>query len=98
MTRVRWAALCAWALVVAWAAGCARREDEDAEVTAVVPVRTAAVEEHEFADQLEAPGQWKSSGDVSLPAPFAAVVESLGPRPGDHVAAGDTLEIGRAHV
>src|SRR5262249_59795145 len=32
-----------------------------------------------------------SSGDVSLPAPFAAVVESLGPRPGDRVAAGDTL-------
>src|SRR5262249_11694152 len=32
-----------------------------------------------------------SSGDVIVPAPFAAVVESLGPRPGDRVAAGDLL-------
>jgi multidrug efflux pump subunit AcrA (membrane-fusion protein) len=76
------------------AAGCARHAegDEDGAATpAVVPVRTAAVEERSFADAVEASGQWRSSGDVSLPAPFAAVVESLGPRLGDHVAAGDTL-------
>jgi len=92
MTRVRWTVLLACALAAGFVGACARREDdEDADVTAVVPVRTAAVEAHEFADHLEAPGQWKSSGDVTLPAPFAAVVESLGPRPGDHVAAGDTL-------
>jgi multidrug efflux pump subunit AcrA (membrane-fusion protein) len=80
---------CVLALVVA--AGCARHAEESDDVAAVVPVRTAVVEERDFADLLEAPGQWRSSGDVSLPAPFAAVVESLGPRPGDRVAAGDTL-------
>ena len=77
--------------VLAAASGCARHEDEEDAVTAVVPVRTAAVEERAFADAIEAPGQWRSSGDVSLPAPFAAVVESLEPRLGDRVAAGDTL-------
>ena len=73
--------------------GCSRRSegnDEEA-VAAVVPVRTAAVEARTFTDAIEAPGQWRSSGDVSLPAPFAAVVESLEPKLGDHVAAGDTL-------
>jgi multidrug resistance efflux pump len=73
------------------AAGCARHEEEEDAVAAVVPVHTATVEERTFADVVEAPGQWRSSGDVSLPAPFAAVVESLGPRPGDRVVAGDTL-------
>jgi len=76
------------------AAGCSRHaeSDEDAATpAAVVPVRTAAVEERSFADAVEAPGQWRSSGDVSLPAPFAAVVESLEPKLGDHVDAGDTL-------
>jgi multidrug efflux pump subunit AcrA (membrane-fusion protein) len=77
------------------AAGCARHaegdEDGAAAPAAVVPVRTAVVEERTFADAVDAPGQWRSSGDVSLPAPFAAVVESLGPKLGDRVAAGDTL-------
>jgi len=73
--------------------GCSRRSegnDEEA-VAAVVPVRTAAVEARTFTDAIEAPGQWRSSGDVSLPAPFAAVVESLEPKLGDLVAAGDTV-------
>jgi multidrug efflux pump subunit AcrA (membrane-fusion protein) len=77
------------------AAGCSRHaegdEDDAAAPAAVVPVRTAAVEERTFADAVEAPGQWKSSGDVSLASPFMAVVDSLGPRLGDHVTAGDTL-------
>jgi multidrug resistance efflux pump len=77
--------------VLAAASGCARHEEEEDAVAAVVPVRTAAVEERAFADAIEAPGQWRSSGDVSLPAPFAAVVESLEPKLGDRVAAGDTL-------
>jgi len=79
--------------LLALAAGCARHAegDEDGAAAPVVPVRTAAVEERTFADAVEAPGQWRSSGDVSLPAPFAAVVESLGPRLGDRVAAGDTI-------
>jgi len=79
-------------LAAALAVSCGKRGGEDEnEPGAVVPVRTAAVEEREFSDALEAPGQWKSSGDVVLPAPFAAVVESLDARPGDKVAAGDTL-------
>lgn len=81
--------------LLALAAGCSRHADSDAQdagaVSAVAPVRTAAVEERTFADAIEAPGQWRSSGDVSLPAPFPAVVESLEPKLGDHVAAGDTL-------
>ena len=78
------------------ASGCARHaggDDDAAAPAAVVPVRTAAVEERTFADAVEAPGQWRSAGDVSLPAPFAAVVESLGPRLGDRVDAGDTLGV-----
>ena len=80
------------ALVVG--AGCSRHgsdEGDDTGSSAVVPVRTAAVEMRTFTDLLQAPGQWRSSGDVVVPAPFAAVVESLGPRPGDQVAAGDVL-------
>ena len=77
----------------AFATGCGRPAADEAEdaVGAVVPVRTAVVAEHTFADAIEAPGQWRSSGDVSLPAPFAAVVESLDPRLGDRVTSGDTL-------
>jgi multidrug resistance efflux pump len=79
---------------LALAAGCARHADEeDDAVAAVVPVRTAAVEARAFTDAIEAPGQWRSSGDVSLPAPFAAVVESLGPKLGDLVTSGDTLGV-----
>ena len=76
--------------LVAGCSGHAASQEDDAPA-AVVPVRTAQVEERSFADAVEAPGQWRSSGDVSLPAPFAAVVESLEPRLGDHVAAGDTV-------
>lgn len=78
------------------ALGCAPHSgDEDAsdESAAVVPVTVARVELKEFSDVVEAPGQWRSSGDVVLPAPFAAVVESLGPRPGDPVAAGAVLGV-----
>jgi biotin carboxyl carrier protein len=90
-TRVRTAMVLLATLALA--GGCARHaaDDEEDAGAAVVPVRTAAVEERAFTDAIEAPGQWRSSGDVSLPAPFAAVVESLGPRLGDRVAAGDTL-------
>jgi biotin carboxyl carrier protein len=81
------------AAVLAALAGCSRHApDTDAAASAaVVPVRTAAVELRVFADLLQAPGQWRSSGDVVVPAPFAAVVESLGPRPGDRVAEGEVL-------
>ncbi len=83
-------------LALAALAGCSRHGDtseDDAGGAAVVPVRTAAVEIHTFTDVLQAPGQWRSSGDVVVPAPFAAVVESLGPRPGDRVAEGEALGV-----
>jgi len=87
------AALLAGAVVLAAGCGKHRGEDESDAVAAVVPVHTAAVLEREFSDALEAPGQWRSSGDVVVAAPFAAAVELLGPRPGDRVAAGDTLGV-----
>lgn len=77
-------------------AGCTKHAaDSDADVgsVAVVPVRTATVELRAFTDLLQAPGQWRSSGDVVVPTPFAAVVESLGPRPGDRVTAGQLLGV-----
>jgi hypothetical protein len=84
------------ALTLLALSGCSRHGNEAGEVTggaAVVPVRTAAVEMRVFTDMLQAPGQWRSSGDVVVPAPFAAVVESLGPRPGDRVAAGEAVGV-----
>ena len=95
-SRVRGARALLLLLALAALAGCARHgesDDENAGGAAVVPVRTAAVEERTFTDLLQAPGQWRSSGDVVVPAPFAAVVESLGPRPGDRVAAGEPLGV-----
>src|SRR5690349_17544141 len=77
-------------------AGCARHgEDEGgaAPGTAVVPVRVATVAVRTFTDLLQAPGQWRSSGDVVVPAPFAAVVESLSARPGDRVRTGEVLGV-----
>jgi biotin carboxyl carrier protein len=86
----------ALSVLAAALAGCAHRNTDagdDAGSAAVVPVHTAAVEMRVFADLLQAPGQWRSSGDVVVPAPFAAVVESLGPRPGDRVTAGEVLGV-----
>ena len=81
-------------VAISTAAGCSQPANEDAEAEhAVVPVRVAGIEWRTFADVLEAPGQWHSSGDVVVPAPFAAVVESRGPRPGDRVVAGEVLGV-----
>ena len=75
-------------------AGCARHGGEgDPGAGAVVPVRVSTVEMRTFTDLLQAPGQWRSSGDVVVPVPFAAVVESLFPHPGDRVRSGQVLGV-----
>jgi multidrug efflux pump subunit AcrA (membrane-fusion protein) len=76
----------------ALAAGCGRHAEEDAATAGpVVAVRAGTVEVRRFDDAIDAPGQWRSAGEVIVSAPFAGVVDSLGPRPGDVVRAGQAL-------
>ncbi len=63
--------------------------DEAADAT--VDVRVAAVASRSFASSVTAPGQWRSSGELVVSAPFAGVVEELGPHVGDRVNAGEPL-------
>jgi len=63
----------------------------DAAGNALVDVRVAAVETRSFADAVTAPGQWRSSGELVISAPFAGVVEMLLPHVGDRVGAGRPL-------
>lgn len=73
-------------------AGCARRDAADeSEPAARVGVRLRALEERVLEDAISAPGQWRAAGELVVAAPFAATLETLGPRPGDHVAAGQRL-------
>jgi multidrug efflux pump subunit AcrA (membrane-fusion protein) len=44
-----------------------------------------------FVDRVDAPGDWRSNGDLIVNAPFDAVVEELDVRLGDPVAAGRVL-------
>jgi multidrug efflux pump subunit AcrA (membrane-fusion protein) len=102
MKRIR---LAGAALALALATGCARNSGDakpagaDSSAAggdaneAVAQVRIALVEMRTFADQVDAPGQWKSSGDLVVAAPFDGTVESIGPRPGDRVNAGETLAV-----
>ncbi len=82
-------------LLLALSAGCARRGDEAAGEErageAVVSVRMGALETRRFDDVVEAPGQWRSGGELVVSAPFAGVVESLDVRVGDRVVAGQLL-------
>ncbi len=78
------------------AAGCGPRDQgsgAEAEPTAVVHVRVAAVESRVIPSQVTAPGQWRAINEIAIPAPFAAVVESLRPHAGDHVRAGETIGV-----
>ncbi|HEY3215471.1 MAG TPA: HlyD family efflux transporter periplasmic adaptor subunit [Candidatus Eisenbacteria bacterium] len=54
-------------------------------------MRTRPLELRRFDDVVVAQGQWRSSGDLPVAAPFAAVVESLGPRVGDRVRSGERI-------
>jgi multidrug efflux pump subunit AcrA (membrane-fusion protein) len=66
-------------------------ETGDAGSGAVVTVRVGTVSVHRFEDIVIATGQWRSSGDVVVPAPFAATIEALETRVGDAVARGQHL-------
>jgi len=67
--------------------------DEAADVGsgAVVAVRAGMVSVQRFEDTVIATGQWRSSGDVVIAAPFACTVESLRPHIGDAVRQGQRL-------
>ena len=78
------------------AVGCAPIRDADSEdpvAPTLVTVRTAVLSEREMPSTLAAPGQWRAANEVVVIAPFAAVVESLGPRVGDRVQAGSTIGV-----
>jgi multidrug efflux pump subunit AcrA (membrane-fusion protein) len=81
-------------LCTALLAGCGKDADDahdEKAVAAVVPVKVATVAMHEFATEATGPGQWRSSGEIVVPAPFPAAIETLLPRVGDRVRAGETL-------
>lgn len=81
----------AMALAVA-GSGCSGRADPAGEEAApVVDVRVRPLEERTFRDVVAAPGQWKAANELTLVAPFAAVVEALRPRVGDTVARGQVI-------
>jgi hypothetical protein len=56
-----------------------------------VVVRVRALEARTFSDRVTAQGQWRSSGEIAITAPFAGQVDSLGVQLGDRVTAGQVL-------
>ena len=83
----------ALALVLPGCGGPSSGGDEAGEASSgpVVTVRAGTVSVQRFADTVIATGQWRSSGDVVIAAPFACTVESLQPHVGDTVAQGQRL-------
>ncbi len=81
-------------LSIAITCGCsARHESEggsESDAKPVVAVRVGSVEVRAFEDLVIAPGQWGSSGEMVLSAPFTALVDSLTPHVGDPVRSGMT--------
>lgn len=75
------------------ATGCGRSSGDSGAAEPSVPVRVAALVEQSFAQFEVAPGQWRAANEIVVTTPFAAVVESLRPRIGDGVAAGETLGV-----
>jgi cobalt-zinc-cadmium efflux system membrane fusion protein len=84
----------AFAVAAVLLAGCARHdasEGDTASATPTVKVAVATVESRPFEASVEAPGQWRSTGEIVVAAPFAAYVESLTVGVGDGVARGAVL-------
>lgn len=75
------------------AAGCGGGSggDEAAAPAPVVPVRIERVADRLFQPTVSAAGQWISSNDLVVAAPFPAVVDSLDVHPGDRVERGKVL-------
>jgi hypothetical protein len=91
-----WTMLAALMMAAVWAGGCGPKGDDadapEAKVVAsTVPVHVGEAALRTFRDVITAPGQWHSAGEVVVPAPFAASVEALEPRVGDHVKTGQHL-------
>lgn len=63
----------------------------DAPASASVAVQVRALETRSFAPIVVAQGRWRSTGEVHVMAPFAAIVESLAPRVGDRVVKGQVI-------
>lgn len=94
MTRA--AMLATLVMSAALLGGCGKKpaadEAEGAKAAAAtVPVHVVAVQARAFHDELTAPGQWHSAGEVVVAAPFAASVEALEPRVGDRVKRAQAL-------
>jgi multidrug efflux pump subunit AcrA (membrane-fusion protein) len=73
---------------------CGRRSDapsEDSGRTPSVEVRVGTISERLFRPMISASGQWISSNDLVMSAPFAAIVDSVIPRPGDRVSRREVL-------
>ncbi len=69
--------------------GCGDRAAATREQAAPVPavtVRVGRIIERIFHPAVLAPGQWISSNELVVSAPFSAIVDSLGPHLGDHVS------------
>jgi hypothetical protein len=98
MTHRAWVTVALWAALVA--VGCARKDGDDEDrganeaggaTEAVVAVRVARLETRTFADAIEAPGQWRSGGELVIAAPSGGVVEALSATVGDRVEAGASV-------
>ena len=84
-----WAGLACAAI----ATGCGRSAGESGRPEPAVPVRVSALVERSFAEEVAAPGQWRTTNEIVLTTPFAAIVESLRPHIGDGVSGGETLGV-----
>lgn len=69
--------------------GCGSRAPstgEQAIPSPTVTVRMGRIMERVFHPAVSAPGQWIASNELVVAAPFPALVDSLGPHPGDRVS------------
>jgi len=84
------------ALLVLAAAGCGRHGGDSESAPAARPeVVTGTIQSLQFERALDVPGEWKNATEVTIQAPFDAVVEALAARPGDRVTRGQTLGMWR---
>jgi len=71
--------------------GCGPKAEEEEAVDPLVTVHAEAVTVRTFRDVVEAPGKWRNSNALSVRAPAAGFVETLTPKPGDRVGAGQVV-------
>jgi biotin carboxyl carrier protein len=81
----------AGALLVALSGCQSEREAADPSGPPTVAVRARTLETRSFDDTVTAAGQWRSGSEISITAPFAGRIDSLGAQLGDRVIAGQTL-------